>query len=103
MRPPSPWSSELLFDPHLGTAPLAYSAPQASVCSNDSVRFLQRLGSGVFGEVWKAEYKGELVAAKTTGCPTGFRAEELALLQRAQGNHAVQLLGVEEGTSKGTT
>lgn len=70
--------------------------------TNDSVRFIQKLGSGVFGEVWKAEYQGELVAAKVTQCPTGFRDEEVALLRRAQGKHAVRLIAEEHNTPKGT-
>jgi len=69
---------------------------------NDSVTFIQKLGSGVFGEVWKAEYRGELVAAKFTRCPTGFRDEEVSLLRRAQGDHTVRLIAEEHGTPKGT-
>jgi len=69
---------------------------------NDSVKFLKRLGSGVFGEVWKAEYKGQLVAAKVTECPTGFRADELGLLRRAQGEYTVRMIAEEDDTTKGT-
>merc|ERR1712227_190132 len=73
-----------------------------SVGSNDSVRFIQKLGSGAFGEVWKAEYKGEIVAAKVTSCPMGFRSEEIDILKSAQGQHTVKLIAQEECTPKGT-
>jgi len=75
---------------------------QHSAGTNDSVKFIQRLGSGVFGEVWKAEYNGELVAGKTTECPSGFRVEETELLRKAQGSKVVRLLAEEKGTPKGT-
>jgi len=42
-----------------------------SIGDNESVRFIQRLGNGAFGEVWKAEYKGEFVAAKVALNPLG--------------------------------
>lgn len=66
-----------------------------------SVVFQERLGSGVFGEVWKSEYKGAPVAVKVTSCPTGFREEELELLKKNQGEHVVELIAVEQ-TVKGT-
>lgn len=70
--------------------------------TNTSVRFITKLGAGAFGEVWKAEYEGEIVAAKVTGCPTGFRREELDILRAVQGPHTVRLIAEEHGTSKGT-
>lgn len=76
---------------------------QSTRGSNDRVTFLSKIGSGVFGEVWKAKYEGDVVAAKTTECPTGFRDEEVAILRRAQGDYTVKLLGEEERTPKGTT
>ena len=53
-------------------------------------------------QCWKAEYKGQMVAAKVTKCPEGFRTQEIALLRRAQGEHTVQLMAQEEQTPKGT-
>merc|ERR1712054_674439 len=90
--------------PMSGMSHLGFSSPSptTTTATNDSVKFVRRLGQGVFGEVWKAEYEGKIVAAKTTGCPTGFRAQELELLKRAQGEHTVKLIAVEEGTVKGT-
>jgi len=69
--------------------------------NNDSVTFLKKLGSGSFASCYEAKYKGQLVAAKVTECPSGFRSEELNLLQRAQGEHVVRLIAVEEGTKEG--
>lgn len=95
---PSPWSTMAeMGDMHFGAGMGSQRAP-----TNDSVKFIKRLGSGVFGEVWEAEYRGETVAAKVTQCPTGFRTDELALLRRAQGEHTVRLIAEEEGTPKGT-
>jgi len=70
--------------------------------SNNSIEFEKRLGEGVFGEVWKVSYKGRPAAAKVTQCPTGFRKEEIELLQRAQGPCTVRLIAQEEATPKGT-
>jgi len=52
--------------------------------------------------VWKAEWNQAVVAAKVTGCPTGFPAKEITLLERAQGEHSVKLLGQELDAEKGT-
>ena len=52
---------------------------------NGPVEYLELLGGGVFGQVWSANYEGQLVAAKVTGCPTGFREDELNTLKQAQG------------------
>ena len=41
------------------------------------------------------------MAGKVTKCPQGFRRQEIALLTKAQGNHAVQLLAEEDLTPKG--
>ena len=70
--------------------------------SNNSVQFIQRLGAGAFGEVWKAEYRGKEVAAKVTGCPVGFRPHEISILRAAQGSHTVKFIAEERNTSKGT-
>merc|ERR1711939_121698 len=53
------------------------SSSRLSQSSQSPVRFISKLGEGAFGEVWKAEYHGEMVAAKITGCPTGFRREDI--------------------------
>lgn len=74
-----------------------------TVCAQGSaVSFEKVLGSGVFGDVWQATWRGTQVAAKVTGCPTGFRAEELVILRLAQGSHTVKLLSEERSTVKGT-
>ena len=70
--------------------------------SNNSVRFIRQLGAGAFGEVWKAEYRGKIVAAKITHCPMGFRPREISILRAAQGSHTVKLIAEERNTSKGT-
>ena len=84
---------------HNSTASRPSTSPQQQ--QQPTVNFVQRLGSGAFGEVWHAEWKGQQVAAKITGCPTGFRREEVAALRAAQGHHTVKLLAEEERTSKG--
>jgi len=76
------------------------SSSRLSQSSQSPVRFISKLGEGAFGEVWKAEYHGEMVAAKITGCPTGFRREEIAILEASQGRYTARLIG-EERTSKG--
>jgi len=56
----------------------------------------------MFGEVWLAEYEGKEVAAKTTECPTGFPANEIGILRKAQGKYSVKLIAEETLTPKGT-
>lgn len=73
-----------------------------STGNNNSVTFKKRLGNGMFGEVWLAEYEGKEVAAKTTECPTGFPANEIEILRKAQGNYSVKLIAEESLTPKGT-
>jgi len=70
--------------------------------NNNSVTFESKLGEGVFGEVWKAKFKGKPCAVKVTFCPSGFRPEELDLLKRAQGPYTIKLLSMEHRTPKGT-
>lgn len=100
----NPWgmipNEHLLESPDQSSKVMNGSPSKAS--KTEPVVFQSRLGSGVFGEVWKAEYHGRPVAAKVTSCPSGFREEELGLLKKNQGEHVVELLGVER-TSKGIT
>lgn len=76
---------------------------QRSSCTgnNKEVEFGRRLGRGQFGEVFEAQYKGKTVAAKTTGNPTGFPADEIAILRQMQSEHVAVLVGEEKKTPKG--
>ena len=49
----------------------------------------------------QTEYNDDLVAAKVTPCPTGFRAQEVDILRAAQGRHVARLIAEERGTTKG--
>ena len=97
-----------LFHPQMSSMRGCSAVPTAYFSSvgsghNNSVTFIEKIGAGVYGEVWRAEYKGRSVAAKTTTCPTGFRQHEIELLKRCQTTgHAVELLAVENDTPKGT-
>lgn len=101
----SPFTSHRMAPSSCPMMPLSLAqqaGPSSSVPTNNSVRFIQQLGSGAFGEVWKAEYQGKIVAAKITGCPMGFRQREVSILRAAQGTHTVRLIAEEHNTSKGT-
>lgn len=69
--------------------------------NNNAVEFMQKLGNGQFGEVYKAKYKGQVVAAKTTGNPAGFPKNEIALMREVQGEIVAELIGEEKATPKG--
>lgn len=81
--------------------PMGAQPPSQCVGTNDAVEFRTKLGSGQFGEVFKAKYKGQTVAAKTTGNPTGFPKNELAIMREVQSEHVAELLGEEKKTPKG--
>jgi len=107
MPPPSSWGMPPagdMYSPFGAHSPPHGAAPAAAAATgnNDAVTYEGRIGNGVFGEVFKAKYRGQEVAAKVTQCPSGFRDEELTCLRRAQGAHAVRLLGEEKATPKGT-
>ena len=86
---------------HNSTASQPGTSAQQQPVQQPVVHFVSMLGNGAFGEVWHAEWGGQQVAAKITGCPSGFRREEVAALRAAQGPHTVKLLAEEDRTSKG--
>ena len=78
--------------PPAPASPRSHTSPPSAV--DEAIEFIEPIGKGVFGEVWRCDYKGQPVAAKVTECPTGFRQEELTILRAAQGEHTAKLIDV---------
>lgn len=81
--------------------PMMGGGQPQNVGNNKAVEFEKKLGNGAFGEVYQAKYKGETVACKTTGNPTGFPKDEIALMREMQSEYVAVLIGEEHRTPKG--
>merc|ERR1711865_82870 len=80
---------------------VGFGGQPANVGNNKAVEFEKKLGNGAFGEVYQAKYKGQTVACKTTGNPTGFPKDEIALMREMQSEYVAVLIGEEHKTPKG--
>jgi serine/threonine protein kinase len=81
--------------------PMMGGGQPQNVGNNNAVEFEKKLGNGAFGEVYQAKYQGQTVACKTTGNPTGFPKNEIALMREMQSEYVAVLIGEEHRTPKG--